>query len=72
MERKSHRKFSSDFKAKVVLEALRKRSTIEDLARKYLYSGLYPETGTGNQQSLVCLMERSTGILPDAGKILHQ
>ena len=35
MERKSRRKFSSDFKAKVVLEALRERSTIEELARKY-------------------------------------
>lgn len=35
MERKSRRKFTSDFKAKVVLEALRERSTIEELARKY-------------------------------------
>lgn len=35
MEKKSRRKFSSDFKAKVVLEALKERSTIEDLARKY-------------------------------------
>jgi transposase len=35
MERKSRRKFSSDFKAKVVLEALRERYTIEELARKY-------------------------------------
>jgi transposase len=35
MERKSRRKFSSDFKAKVVLEALKERSTIEELARKY-------------------------------------
>lgn len=35
MERKSRRKFSSDFKAKVVLDALRERFTIEELARKY-------------------------------------
>ncbi len=35
MERKSRRKFSSNFKAKVVLEALKERSTIEELARKY-------------------------------------
>ncbi len=35
MERKSRRKFSSDFKAKVVLEALKERSTIEELALKY-------------------------------------
>lgn len=35
MEKKSRRKFSSEFKAKVVLEALKERSTIEELARKY-------------------------------------
>jgi transposase-like protein len=35
MEKRNKRKFSADFKAKVVLEALRERSTIEELARKY-------------------------------------
>ncbi len=35
MERKPRRKFSADFKAKVVIEALKERSTIEELARKY-------------------------------------
>jgi len=35
MEKRSRRKFSSEFKAKVVLEALKERSTIEELARKY-------------------------------------
>ena len=35
MEKKNRRKFSADFKAKVVLEALKERSTIEELARKY-------------------------------------
>jgi transposase-like protein len=35
MERKTRRKFSADFKAKVVIEALKERSTIEELARKY-------------------------------------
>jgi transposase len=35
MERKSRRKFSAEFKAKVVIEALKERSTIEELARKY-------------------------------------
>jgi transposase len=35
MTKKSRRKFSADFKAKVVVEALRERSTIEELARKY-------------------------------------
>lgn len=35
MTKRSRRKFSADFKAKVVLEALKERSTIEDLARKY-------------------------------------
>ena len=35
MTKKTRRKFSADFKAKVVLEAFKERSTIEELARKY-------------------------------------
>lgn len=35
MDRKIRRNFNADFKAKVVIEALKERSTIEDLARKY-------------------------------------
>jgi len=35
MEKKNRRKFSADFKAKVVLEALKERSTVEEIARKY-------------------------------------
>jgi len=35
MTKKTRRKFSADFKAKVVLESFKERSTIEDLARKY-------------------------------------
>ena len=35
MDRRSRRKFSIEFKSKVVLEALRERSTIEELAQKY-------------------------------------
>jgi len=35
MERKSRRKFSAEFKAKVAIEAIKERSTIEELARKY-------------------------------------
>ena len=35
MERKQRRKFSADFKAKVVIEALKERNTIEQLAKKY-------------------------------------
>jgi transposase-like protein len=35
MAKKTRRKFSAEFKGKVVLEALRERSTIEELARKY-------------------------------------
>lgn len=35
MEKQSRRKFTADFKAKVVIEALKERSTIEELARKY-------------------------------------
>lgn len=34
-EKKSRRKWSADFKAIVVLEALKERSTVEELARKY-------------------------------------
>jgi transposase-like protein len=35
MTKKSRRKFSAEFKAKVVLEALKERNTIEELSRKY-------------------------------------
>jgi retron-type reverse transcriptase len=35
MTKKSRRKFSAEFKAKVVLEALKERVTIEELARKH-------------------------------------
>jgi transposase len=35
MEKQSRRKFSADFKAKVVIEALRERETIEAIAHKY-------------------------------------
>lgn len=35
MTKKSRRKFSADFKSKVVLESFKERSTIEELARKY-------------------------------------
>jgi transposase len=35
MGKKSRRKFSADFKAKVVLEALKERNTVEEIARKY-------------------------------------
>jgi transposase len=35
MEKRNRRKFTADFKTKVVLEALKERSTLEELARKY-------------------------------------
>ena len=35
MEKPSRRKFSAEFKAKVVVECLKERSTIEELSRKY-------------------------------------
>ena len=35
MDKRIKRKFSADFKAKVVIEALSERRTIEELARKY-------------------------------------
>lgn len=35
MTKQSRRKFTSEFKSKVVLEALKERNTIEELAKKY-------------------------------------
>ena len=35
MEKRSRRKFSAEFKTKVVLESLKERSTLEEIARKY-------------------------------------
>ena len=35
MEKKNSRKFSADFKAKVILEAIKERSTVEVLAKKH-------------------------------------
>lgn len=35
MEKRTRRKFSADFKAKVVIEALKERYTIEEIARKH-------------------------------------
>lgn len=35
MEKRLRRKFSADFKAKVVIEALKERSSVEELARKH-------------------------------------
>lgn len=35
MEKRTRRTFTAAFKAKVVIEALKERSTIEELARKY-------------------------------------
>jgi transposase len=35
MEKKRRRKFRAEFKAKVVLDALKEHSTIEELSKKY-------------------------------------
>jgi len=35
METRPRRKFSAEFKAKVAIEAIKERNSIEDLARKY-------------------------------------
>lgn len=35
MEKRIKRKFSADFKAKVVIEAIKERETIESISRKY-------------------------------------
>lgn len=35
MEKQTRRKFSADFKARVVIEALKERHTLEEIARKY-------------------------------------
>jgi transposase-like protein len=51
MDKRIKRKFSSDFKAKVVIEALKERSTIEELARKY---ELHPnQIGTRKKEFLI-------------------
>ena len=35
MEKKNRRKFNAEFKARVVLEALKERNTVEELGKKY-------------------------------------
>jgi len=35
MDKRVKRKFSADFKVKVILEVLKERNTIEEIARKY-------------------------------------
>ena len=35
MEKKNRRKFNAEFNAKVVLEALKERNTVEELGKKY-------------------------------------
>jgi transposase len=35
MEKRPRRKFSAEFKAKVAIEAIKERNSIEELARKY-------------------------------------
>ena len=35
MEKQKRRRFSADYKAKIVIEALKERNTIEQLAAKY-------------------------------------
>ena len=51
MDKRIKRKFSSDFKAKVVIEALKERSTIEELTRKY---ELHPnQIGTWKKEFLI-------------------
>ena len=35
MEKRSRRKFTADFKAKVAIEAIKERYSIEEIARKY-------------------------------------
>jgi len=54
MEKKSRRKFSAAFKAKVVIEALRERSAIEQLAKKY---ELHPNQITNWKQEFLANAE---------------
>lgn len=54
MEKKSRRKFSAAFKAKVVIEALRERSTIDQLAKKY---ELHPNQITNWKQEFLANAE---------------
>ena len=69
MTKRSRRKFTSDFKAKVVLEALKERSTIEELARKY---ELHPTQINTWKKEAVANMSAVFGADKDEGAADHE
>lgn len=56
MSKTSRRKFSSEFKSKVCLEAIKERQTIESLAKKY---DLHPTQITNWKKEF---LEKSSGV----------
>lgn len=69
MTKKSRRKFSADFKAKVVLEAFKERSTIEELARKY---ELHPTQRNTWKREAMANMANVFGDRPEAANDSEQ
>ena len=69
MTKRSRRKFTADFKAKVVLEALKERSTIEELARKY---ELHPTQINTWKKEAVANMSAVFGADKDEGAADHE
>jgi transposase len=69
MTKRTRRKFSADFKAKVVLEALKERSTIEELARKY---ELHPTQINTWKKEAVANMSAVFGADKDEGVADHE
>ena len=62
MEKSTRRKFSPDFKAKVVLEALRERRSLEDLARQYeLHPNQITQWKKEAAEKLSMVFERGSG-----------
>ena len=66
MTKRSRRKFTADFKAKVVLEALKERSTIEELSRKY---ELHPTQINSWKKEAVANMSAVFGVDKDEGAV---
>ena len=70
MTKKSRRKFGAEFKAKVVLEALKERATVEELARKY---ELHPtQINTWKKEAVANLASVFTGGKEDGSADLEK
>lgn len=69
MEKRSRRKFNSAFKAKVVLDALRERETIEELSRRY---EVHPSQIAQWKREAVSKLASVFGSSPDAQSSLRE